>query len=64
MVLQDLLLAFGGDQAVDQRWRPLTNVDVDDGVEELVAVREAHGMTVMVLAQVVVRVESFQECAS
>lgn len=49
---------------MDQRWRPLTNVDVDDGVEELVAVREVHGMTVMVLAQVVVRVELFQECAS
>lgn len=49
---------------MDLRWRPLTNVDVDDGVEELVAVREAHGMTVMVLAQVVVRVEPFQGCAS
>lgn len=49
---------------MDQRWKPLRNVVVDDGVEELVAVREAHGMTVMVLAQVVVRVEPFQECAS
>lgn len=49
---------------MDLRWRPLTNVDVGDGVEELVAVREAHGMTVMVLVQVVVQVEPFQECAS